>query len=292
MVSMISDLELISLNQRGFIPGPQENEETFLKRVSFLQELSENPQKIFPFPPFPLEERVKRHHWDLKRCDLKKLFDIAPDWLAAFHHDRRLPFWQGAATWVFHDPEKNVKLALLQFRKSLKKGSHLGIYKLEEIMAHESVHAARMAFEGTLFEEHFAYLTSTSVFRRVFGPIFRRSWEAPVFLISLLCIPLSLVFWEGAAQGIYFATLALLSLGLVRLARLHRIFISAYKKLSRITEDHPFHVLLRLTDSEIRYFSKKSVEEIQEYIESEKEKSLRWKLIYKVYFDKTMTHKI
>ncbi len=282
---MISDLELISLNQRGFIPGPDENEETFLKRVSFLQDLSENPQKIFPSPPFPLEEKVKRHHWDLKRCDLKKLFDIAPDWIAAFHHDKRLPFWQGAATWVFHDPEKNVKLALLQFRKSLKKGSHLGIYKLEEIMAHESVHAARMAFEETLFEEHFAYLTSTSVFRRVFGPIFRRSWEAPVFLTSLLGIPLSLFLWEGMTRGVYFAALALLSLGLIRLARFHRVFISAYKKLCRLTADHAFHVLLRLTDLEIRWFSKKSIEEIREYMQREKGKSLRWRLIYKAYFD-------
>lgn len=289
---MILDEDLLSYNIRGFLPGPEEKEEDFLKRVSSLEELSGDPQKFFSgSSPFPTEDRVRRHHWDLKRTDLKKIFQVSPDWLFAFYHNKKLPFWQAGATWIVEDPSKNVKLALLQFRKGLKKGSYLGLYALDEILAHEAVHAVRMAYNEPIFEEHLAYLTSSSTIRRIFGSLFQK----PVEFILLF------LFMSGICFGIftdsvwteaytlfrvsYSLLLGLISISLVRLGFRHFRFINAYKKLQKITTD-PFAVLLRLTDKEILHFSKISVDEMKKTIHEEKEKSLRWRVIYLAFFQK------
>ncbi len=295
VINMISNSDLIALNKRGFVAGPDEDEETFLNRISFLKKLKEDPQSIFSsHTPFPFEETVKLHHWDLKRCDVKHIFDISADWISAFYHNQHLPFWQGAATWVIHEPSLNVKLALLQLRKSLKKGSHLMIYQLDEVMAHETVHAVRMAFQEPIFEEHFAYLTSSSTFRKVFGPISKRPWEMTVlfgFLIGIFFAMFDRLLWENNWSYFllpfsYFCCLSWISLGLIRLAYLRTIFTRAHRKISKMVFDKPLAVLLRLTDKEIRFFSKASEEEVKDYISKEKMRSLRWKQIFFSYFDK------
>lgn len=230
---MISDTELLQLNNRGFIPGPQETEEKYLKRISCLEELAEDPQKFFSVtPPFPIKDRVRRQHWDLKRCDLKKIFHVSPDWLFAFYHNEKLPFWQAAATWVVVDPIHNVKLALLQFRKRLKKGNYLGIYALDEIMAHEAVHAVRMAFDEPVFEEHLAYLTSSSTIRRIFGSIFRKSYEFVLLFLFMAGIITGILFDAYTLfRFSYFLLVGLFSVNLVRLGIRHCYFLFCFKKV-------------------------------------------------------------
>lgn len=282
---MLTDSELLLLNNRGFIPGPQETEEKFQKRISCLEELASDPQKFFSSSaPFPIKDRVRRQHWDLKRSDLKKIFQVSPDWLFAFYHNEKLSLWQAAATWVIVDPVHNVKLALLQFRKGLKKGSYLGIYALDEIMAHEAVHAVRMAFDEPVFEEHLAYLTSSSTIRRIFGSLFRRSYEFALLFLFMAGIFAGIVLDAYTLfRFSYFLLLGLFSLNIVRLGIRHFYFLFCFKKLSKLTKE-PFAVMLRLTDREISSFAKNSVEEIEKTILQEKEKSLRWRVIYLAYF--------
>lgn len=288
---MISDAELLSLNRRGFIPGPKESEEDFLKRVSVCEHFFNHTADFFAKegvePPFPIDQAVRRHHWDLRRCDLKKLFDIAPDWLSAYFSNRKLAPWHGAMTWILQDKEQRVKLPLLQFRSQLKKDSYLGIYHLDEIMAHECAHAARAAFDEPVYEEVLSYLTSSSLLRRVFGPMIKKPWEILLFFFFLCGI----LFWQAAdllgdfsflVRLFYLLSGAFLSLGILRLGRVHRRFKKAYKKLRILVNDNAFPVLFRLTDKEINVFAKISLDEIENY--AEKEPSLRWRLLRLAYF--------
>ena len=85
---MLSDTELLSLNSQGFIPGPDETEEIFLKRIAALQAV------------FEKGEWIPRPHWDWVRAHLKEIFDFEPHSLPAFYSNRGLTPWQGAASWI------------------------------------------------------------------------------------------------------------------------------------------------------------------------------------------------
>jgi len=284
---MISDKELLDLNQRGFFPGVGEEEEAFCRRVEVCEIFFHNPGQFFENlgekPPFSLATPVQRHHWDLKRAELKRLFDFSPDWLPAFYQSKGLAFWHGAMTWIFTSQEKKAKFALLQFRASLKKGSYLGFYQLDEMMAHEAVHAARMAFEEPVYEELFSYLTSSRRLGRVLGPIVKRRYEMTLFIL-FLSTGLLFQFLEFflAAKLLYTCTWGWLLLGCSRLFKVHRSFNKAHKNLFSLVKERTFFVLLRLSDQEIRHFSKISSQEILQF--SEKESSLRWRLLRLAYF--------
>ena len=192
--SMITDTELKELGQKGFIPGPSETEEIFLKRVNKTKNIYFNPEKVFPQISF--EDKVTKPQWNWTRCCLINLFDFAPSKLPMFYNDHGLKIFEGAVTHIIE--EDKVRVPLLQFRKKLKKGFYLGIYSLHEILAHEATHAARIAFDEPVYEEVFAYLTASSSFRKLFGPLVRSPNEAlvffGVFLGAILCQAIEIVF--------------------------------------------------------------------------------------------------
>lgn len=226
----MTDEELLLLNESGFIPGPDESEEVFRQRV-------ESTNQAF----FKLGVRaIPPAHWDWVGNTLKELFDFTPSCLPAFYSNRSLRPWQGAAAWV----ERGQILAI-QLREAFKKGSFLGIYQRSEILAHESVHAARSAFPVDPWDEFFAYMTSDSAWRRVLGPIIRRPWEVWPFLIFCLFGAIVPVFFLGAAVWA--------SLGFYRLIRSHRVLQKASRTLKHLkySDKQVRSILLRLTDSEI-----------------------------------------
>jgi hypothetical protein len=255
----MSDEELLRLNRKGFIPGPEETESEFLVRVNetgkSITQLGGTPIPIF--------------HWDWVRGHLKEVFDFEPESLPAFYSNRLLAPWQGAAAWIL-----DGKLVGIQLREKLKSGSYLGLYRREEILAHEAVHAARSAFQEKANEEFFAYLTSEAKWRRAIGPIIRSPWEVwPLLSACLLG-----VFWES---GFLLGALWV-AMGLVRLTRQHMFLKKAAAHIQMTVKDprKTRAVLLRLTDAEIRLFSKMGT--VQSYVD--KQTSLRWRLIRLAYF--------
>ncbi|MBI3900520.1 MAG: hypothetical protein HY324_00050, partial [Chlamydiia bacterium] len=159
------DDELLQLNQEGLIPGPQETEESFRKRVALIKAKA-------------AENQLPSAHLEWTFLHLKELFDFSPRYLPIFYSNASLPFWQGGCCWV------EDGIVALQLKKGFAKGSYLGISR-DELIAHEAVHAARGAFSEPYFEETFAYLTSEKKWRRVLGPVIQRPWEVWPFLISL-----------------------------------------------------------------------------------------------------------
>lgn len=209
---MITNNDLLSLAKRGLIPGPHEGEEAFLNRV----------QEAVPrTAPIPLP-----------------LFGLCIDWIDVRYSNKNLPFWEGAALWTGEE-------CYVQLRKGFKTGRYLG-YQREEVLAHEAVHAARIAFDEPRFEEVLAYRTSKSSLRKWGGPLFRRPWESAVLICSL----------SAAVFGYFWVPLFILGYLGARLARSQLILTRCLRKI-------PLSGLACLSDKEIDRFSKLSSEEIK-----------------------------
>jgi len=157
---VIEDAALLDYFHRGLIPGPEESEEDFLKRVSQAK---------------PLDH--------LEWSEVSSPFKI--DWVPISYSNHQIAWWEGAATWISED-----QLPSIQLRKNFQKGSFLG-YLRSEVLSHEAIHAARMRFEEPLFEEILAYSTASQGWKRFFGPLFSRTWEP---LVLMLGVALG-IFW-------------------------------------------------------------------------------------------------
>lgn len=293
---MILTDDLLRFNQEGYIPGPYENEENFLKRIEFSKKLLEDPKKFFndrgEAPPFDIEMKILKPRWNWTRAQLMNLYGVSPVDSAMFYSDKKLRFFQGAATWIL--PIDNVKIPILQFRKKLKKNSYLFIYTLDEILAHELVHSMRVEFDEPKTEEMLSYMTSISYFRKIFGPIVRNSNEVLIFLGFFSLYFVSHFFYQIFNLNLFFylsffiglISIGLLFYGFARLFYVRRKFFKTLKKLTKIFNDKKIAraVLFRLTDFEIFKFSSMKKEKIIDYFEKSKDLSLRLKMIYFAYF--------
>jgi len=248
----MTDRELLALDKIGFIPGPGENEETFLARVAKSKE------------QFKKGDWIPEAHWDWVREYLDEMVHVKPLYICAFYSNRSLAPWQGAAAWI-----DGRVLNSIQLRTGLKKGTYLGIYSREEILAHEAVHAARSGFNENRYEEFFAYMTSEKKWRRVLGPILQRPWEAWPFLFFAMVG----VIWPAAYLGAAIWS----ALGFFRLIKQHWRLKTAGARIVELTGDarRARAVLFRLTDEEIYQFSKGM--DIDFYARNQS--CLRWRII-------------
>lgn len=187
---------LLAYFKRGLIPGPSETEEEFLARA---------------------EASSPRSEWDAIP-PLSSEWGFSIDWVPLIYSKKKLFPWEGAIFWSDH----------IQLHPKLQTQNLYGNSRTE-ILHHESIHAARTAFNEPAYEEFLAYATSHSKWKRLLGPLFTRLWEFPLFTLSLFSpwtLPIPLFF-------------------LSRLIYKHIIFARAKKKI-------PLPILLCLTDKEIQ----------------------------------------
>lgn len=266
---MFTDEELIWWNRRGLIPGPKQTEMQFAAKIELIEGLELD--KIVSKQVFALTSR---------------LFDIVPDWLSVIHRRKGLAFWEGAVTWLDPRPE-GYRLAAIQVREELNRSFLSRYYPEDEVLAHEIVHAVRSDFDEVAFEEILAYQTSQKRWRRYLGPLLQQPRETQLFLglllFSVLVQWLSFVYllpsWCSFALGLPWLVLVF---GCVRLYKNQRLFQRCLKNLGGRQES--LAIALRLTDAEIRLFAKSSWHEIREYVEREKGKTLRWRMLFAAYF--------
>jgi hypothetical protein len=250
---------LRALSDRGLIPGPKESHEDFFERVTKTQ-----------FADY--ESVVPVEHWQSAFEITKRLFGFCPDWVSAHYSNDKLFFWEGAAVWL-------GPTFVIQLRENFRKGSYLGIYKRDEVLAHEAVHAARMAFEEPRFEEIFAYLTSSNKWRKITGPLLRSPKEALFFIAATGLSLLATLFLNDAFIALPFV---MISLGFLRLVRTRRVFLAALARSKQYIQGNAFAFLLHLTDEEISLFAKATQEKIEAYIKVQD--SIRWDMIREVFF--------
>ena len=277
------------LQQKGFIPGDNENEEEFFIRVKNAYAFQKNPYSFFEkAPPIPFSNPIPWHHWDWAKKNLKKFFFVSPDWIVGFYENKKILPWQGGVCWTFFEEKK--KFSFLQLRKTFKKGKLLGLYSKEELLAHEAVHVMRAGFSDSPYEELFAYFVSDSFIRRIFGPFFQKSWE-PI----LICFPLFLIpmLGEIAFENFLITIFALLiSFGSIawlgfRLAILRYRFNKVFKKLANLLGSHQMamQVLFRLSGREISELAKLPLVLVEEYFTLRKD-LFRFRYLYENFFAK------
>jgi hypothetical protein len=242
----MTDEELITLNAKGFIPGPDETEESFCARTREKKEM------------------LSREQLEWTKEQLQELFDFAPESLDVVYSNKDLAPWQGAACWI------EDGRARLQLREGFRKGTYLGLYSRDEVLAHEAIHAARVMFNEPENEEFFAYAASTKRWRAVLGPLIKRPWEVWVWAT---CLTVG-IFWE---PSLFFAICWTL-LGLWRLIRQHARRRSAASTLMQKLQNFKKvrAALFRMTDQEIRTLAQ------GKWIKGDE--SLRWRVIQLVYF--------
>jgi hypothetical protein len=255
---------LISLNNRGIFPGPNEQRDHFFKRALGANSLipSENLKSI------------------------QEIFDASPDWVMIEETRKGLLPWEGAASWI-EDHGDGVRSVSIQIKSSYVSR----LYPKDEILSHELVHAMRLMFEENRFEEILAYRTSKNRFRRFFGPLFSRPRETTAFVVwtffswLLYC---SEALFDFSFGGEYLIWTPLLGLsGMVwRLIGSQKIFNLALQHLSQAIRESSkaLAVALRLSDREIGQFAKSSPDEIRDFASKQKDQSLRWDLLFSAYF--------
>ncbi len=267
-------------------PMPEDGEslQEYKKRMETLESFQEDPESFFTRkgfePPFPMQEKIAGYDWDWAAKLLEQIFDFSPRFLPAFYSNKKLFFWQGAQTWILG----KERFFLLQIRNNFKKGSHL-FYSREEVLAHEAVHAFRYTRKDSFFEEIFAYLTSTSSFRRMWGPLWQKNGEI-IFLMITSMVPF-LLFPVSPFLGLLCLSSFFLFLGfsVFRLSLYRKIFKRAYGVLQKgVLKKHIFPILIRLEGDEIKEIAKSTWEEVRQKGEKRKESSLRWKSIVEAYF--------
>jgi len=286
--------ELLNLNHIGLIPGPGESMEAFSKRAAYCQtlkdHLSAELKTTFDADPNDNPEILKESN-----TRLSALFDISPAWIPIFFSNYKLPFWQGGCAWIFQMTADSPTAALIQLRRTFQRATHyLGIYEREELLTHELAHTGRMAFNEPAFEEVFAYHSSHSSFRRWFGPILQSSVESVIFVLMIGAILVVDVFLAAlhhtdaylAALWLKLIPLGFIGYGVWRLSRKHRQLKLCLSSLEKCLDDpsKALAVAYRLSDAEIRAFSKLSSKEIKDYAAEQAKKELRWQVILKTYF--------
>ena len=234
----MSPNELLTLARKGWIPAPLETEEAFLLRIESAKQTASH------FEP-PLEQRELLEEGS---TITKKIYGFFIDWVPVVFSNRKLSIFEGAAAWIFQEKKGGPKEAFLQLRKNLKGKKYLyRYYPLKELVAHELVHVARMAYEEPLFEEMLAYETSESSFRKALGPLFRQPKEMNFFLLTLV-LPLFGTFLP------YLWVIPLLALiGFLARLLFHRRVFERKKqeiRLSSIPETNQGLYLLCLSDEE------------------------------------------
>ncbi len=237
--------------KEGWIPGPLETEELFLKRIVISKENS------------PL---------------LKNLSDACgmhPSWMKILYSNKGLSPWHGGVTIT---EEKGVTV---QLREQFKKRGRFLFYQEEEILAHEAIHAMRSMFSESRFEEVLAYQTSPSSFRKYWGPLFRTPLESLLFMACLFLGSLSMAFSLWLLPLMMIPVSA--SIGRLIMTQYH--FRRCQKKLKEITNSSQkaFAIMLHLTDREIDAISSSSCEEIKAILRFPPAE-FRWKQISHIFF--------
>lgn len=280
-------------NSEALIPGPGESEEEFIKRAEYCLHIRKHllDKTDSPFPKKKESDPTSSLNEVFKKT--KELYDISPSWVPIIYDNHKLSCWHGGCAWIFQLEEEAPISAILQLRASLATNPNLlGLYKKEEIIAHEFSHIGRMAFEEPLFEEVFAYRSSPSSFRRWLGPITKSSIESGLFALSLFLLVMLDLFLilSGYSETYYeamwlkFLPISMIGYGLFRLFRRHQTLKACVTKLKNCThsDQKAWSIAYRLQDQEILSFSKMTQKEILSYIN--KENSLRWKAIKSCYF--------
>lgn len=267
-MTTLDDKQLLTYNKKGLFPGPKESENDFVLRAN-----------RFLTSSYFVDDACSE---SLETAE--KLYDIKPNWVRVEYTDLGLRFWEAAHV------EVSPKHFHFQLRKSmLEHPKYLGLYCKKEILAHEFSHVGRMNFPDSRFEELFAFQTSNRI-RRFLGPIFSNPRQSMGLVILTTMSLLGDFLLRGTPMvWAFFKLLPIFYLGFLglKLCFTRRHYSKTVKKLKKIVKnpDNARYITYRLTEKEIIKFSRSRLKTIESYMEQQKSKELRWKLIHLAYLN-------
>lgn len=219
---------LFRADEQGLLIAPQESFETFADRIARLQNaLPENLPAGLPEASGPVRKNAEKITMEL--------YGFRTDWLPAYYSSQETGHFSAGVSVFLDDLLPIVYLSGAFLKKTVHRG-----YTAEETLAHECVHAARIAFpDRSAYDEYFPCQVHKSKFRRLAGNSFRK-WQ------------LTAVFFVGLTMAFLNPFLLFFPL-LVLLAEFHlnRQIRNAGRQI-RALGLRPEPVLLRLSDAEIR----------------------------------------
>lgn len=209
----------------------------------------------------------------------ERLFGFRADWVPAFFPSRGLgPLWGGCT--VITDSGFPVFFLRRGFRSKPK----WFIYRRDELLAHELCHAVRGCLEDEPYEEHFAYMTSDSAFRRWTGNCFRREWDAIAFLIPVvLLLVVQIVVYSGLLNlplwPFWIIAFAFPAFLVARNIPGRRLFFAARAKLEKNGFENPDAALFRMTSDEIRTLARTPDDKTETFLQEQSCAELRWQIL-------------
>lgn len=254
------------LDSAGLFPASGETPEAFAERIARLeQELDGiSADRAFqvliadsPEIPSALREEAENLTWEK--------FRFRAGWVPAWYSARQTGFLSAG---IQLEADNLLPLVFLH-SGFIRKQRRLG-YDAAETLAHEMIHAVRIPFPGSVYEEYFPCQMSRSAFRRNVGNLFRK-WYLPLLFFGGLALAPVLASLE---TGIWYAPLIFPFLILLREIQIRLRLARAAANL-RHAGLNPFPVLLRLSDSEIFELARCSPGEIPGMAK----KSSRWKFL-------------
>ncbi len=282
--------ELTALDAAGFIAGCGETEAEYLDRVSGIRaahtDFSERLQssgsaEALEGITVKSEDAIPGEFYDAPAEITRKLYGFEVRHVPGFFLSRKVGLLWGGC--LIGDPELNFSLFLL--RGTFRNRKKWLFYSRDELLAHELCHSARQALGETTLEEYFAYQTSPSRLRRVFGNCFIRDRDAVLFVLPslfLLCAELARgilfpdfpawIFWILAlVYPLYLLARNQISLNLVRRAK---------KALVRCGVREPLALMFRCSRGELEAIAKlSSAEELHAFAAAREEREVRWRII-------------
>ena len=209
----------------------------------------------------------------------EKLFGFRADWVPAFFPTRGLGLLWGGCTVI-----TDSGFPVFFLRRGFRSNPKWFIYRRDELLSHELCHAVRGCLEDEPYEEHFAYMTSDSTFRRWSGNCFRREWDAIIFLIPVVLLLLAqIVVYTGLLNlpiwPFWIIAFAFPAFLIARNIPERRTFFAARSKLEKAVFSNPDAALFRMTADEIRTLARTPDDQLETYLKNKSAAELRWQIL-------------
>lgn len=265
---MESVCKLLALNKLGILPFDGETRKEFLSRADSLLQNKSKQNQTEPFFNLAKEE-----------------YDIFPSWVKIVFDKKEVGRFHLAATIYKKTKRWGYLVDFIALQPAWKEEVFYRKYSKQEVLSHEALHILRAGNLFSSYDEILAYQSQKNGFRRFFGEVFGEE-KSVIITLALSFVLLLISFFSLGFFFLFF----LLYMGWIfflffLLFLKKKILKAALKRIKKIASRNTAKfVLCRMTEKEIKMFSKKSEKECLEYVLKKTRTSLRWLVIYKSYF--------
>ncbi len=292
---------LCDLDSRGLLIGPDETLEDYVRRLRALQdniaeldrELTEHDEVRLLDIPLTRDDAIPIATFAEALDQTSALYDFRIDWIPGFFTNTRMGIlFAGCAMYSYED-----FFAIFVIRKAFKTKDRWIIYSRTELIAHELCHIAHIGFRTVNFEEIFAYQTSESRFRRLFGGLLRTTADTYLLLGAVAFLLASQIInvvtrppmeWQSFPMPLVFAiTIGVAAWIAVRYLIVAGRFRRARRRLDAACRTGSvLPILFRCSEDEITQLSRlQDGGQIMDWVQSRTEASPRWQIIWRKYFN-------